>query len=117
MTMESSGEIALIKQIESYDLLENLMQQITKDADLAGVMFICDKDISAKELIRKMYVFLFELMTADFGTYLNFLYRVDISEKTLKSMPETEPELIAKHVTLLVLKREWQKVWFRNKIQ
>ena len=117
MTMDSPREIALIEQIESHDLLENLIQQITKDADLAGAMFVCDKDISAKELIRKMYIFLFELMTADFGTYLNFLYRVDIPEKTLKSITETEPKLIAKHVTLLVLKREWQKVWFRNKTQ
>lgn len=117
MTMESPGEIALIKQIESYDLLENLIQQITKDADLAGAMFVCDKDISVKELVPKVYVFLFELMTADFGTYLNFLYRVDIPEKTLKSITETEPKLIANHVTLLVLKRELQKVWFRNKTQ
>ena len=117
MTMESPGEIALIEQIESHDLLKNLIQQITKDADLAGAMFVCDKDISAKELVLEMYVFLFQLMTADFGTYLNFLYRVDIPEKTLKSITETEPELIAKHVSLLVLKREWQKVWFRNKSQ
>ena len=117
MIMVPSEEIVLIKQIESHDLLENLIEQITKDADLAGAMFVCDKDISVKELVSKMYVFLFELMTADFGTYLNFLYRADVSEKTLKSITETEPKLIAKHVTLLVLKREWQKVWFRNKTQ
>lgn len=115
--MESSEESILVKQIESHDLLGNLIQQITKDADLAGAIFTCDKDISAKELVHKMYVFLFQLITADFGTYLNFLYRVDIPERTIKSITEIEPELIVKKVTIMVLKREWQKVWFRNRNQ
>ena len=115
--MESSEEVVLLKQIESHDLLGNLIQQIHKDADLAGVSFICDKGISAKELVSKIYAFLFQLITNDFGAYLNFLYRVDIPERALKSITEIEPELIVKKVTLMVLQREWQKVWFRNKNQ
>lgn len=115
--MESSEELILLKQIESHDLLGNLIQQIAKDADLAGAIFDCDKDISAKELVHKMYVFLFQLITKDFGTYLNFLYRVDIPEKAIKSITEIEPELIVQEVTIMVLQREWQKVWFRNKNQ
>ena len=115
--MGSSEEVLLLKQIESHDLLGNLIQQINKDADLAGVSFICDKSISAKELVPKIYAFLFQLITTDFGAYLNFLYRVDIPERVLKSIPEIEPELIAKKVTFMVLQREWQKVWFRNKNQ
>jgi len=115
--MESGEELILLKQIESHDLLGNLIQQITKDADLAGTIFACDKDISAKELVHRMYVFLFQLISTDFGTYLNFLYRVDIPERAIKSITEIEPELIAKEVTIMVLQREWQKVWFRNKNQ
>ena len=115
--MNADAEIALLEEIESYDLLEKLIQQIHKDADLAGAVFVCDGAISAKELILNIYDFLMKLMTTDFGTYLNFLYRVDLSEKVLKSITDTEPNLIAKQVTLMVLKREWQKVWFRNKTQ
>ncbi len=115
--MESREELMLLKQIESHDLLGNLIQQITKDADLAGAIFACGKNVSAKELVHKLYVFLFELITTDFGTYLNFLYRVDIPERAIKSITEIESELIVKKVTLMVLQREWQKVWLRNKNQ
>ena len=115
--MKANAEIALLEEIESQNLLKNLIQQIRKDADLAGATFKCDTDISAKQLIQKIYNFLLELMKNDFGTYLNFLYRVDLSEKTLHSIPETDPNLITKQVTIMVLKREWQKVWFRNKNQ
>lgn len=113
--MGSSEEVVLLEQIESYDLLGNLILQITKDADLAGAKFTCDHCISGKELVHEIYDFLFQLITTDFGTYLNFLYRVDIPEKALKSITEIEPGLIVKEVTLMVLQREWQKVWFRNK--
>lgn len=113
--MGSSEEVVLLKQIQSYDLLGNLIQQITKDADLAGANFTCDQCISGNELVHEIHAFLFQLITSDFGTYLNFLYRVDIPEKALKSITEIEPELIVKKVTLMVLQREWQKVWFRNK--
>ncbi len=109
--------MALLNQIESHDLLGNLIQQICKDADLAGAMFTCDMDVSAKELVQKMYIFLLQLITTDFGTYLNFLYRVDIPERAIKSITEIEPELIVKKVTLMVLQREWQKVSIRNKNQ
>ena len=115
--MKGDVEIALLKEIESLDLLESLIQQIVKDADLAGAVFNCPKDISAKQFILKIYDFILELMTSDFGTYLNFLYRVDLSEKTLLSVTDTEPKRIAEQVTLMVLKREWQKVWFRSKSQ
>lgn len=115
--MKGDAEIALVKEIESHNLIENLTQQIQKDADLAGAVFSCEKDIQAKQLIPKMYNFILELMTSDFGTYLNFLYRVDLSEKALLSITDTEPNVIAKQVTFMVLKREWQKVWFRNKIR
>ena len=82
--MGSREELVLLKQIESHDLLGKLIQQIHKDADLAGASFICERRISAKEFISEVYSFLFQLITTDFGTYLNFLYRVDIPEKSIK---------------------------------
>ena len=115
--MGSKEELVLLKQIESYDLLGKLIQQVHKDADLAGASFICEQGISAKEFISEIYSFLFKFKNTDFGTYLNFLYRVDIPESALKSITEIEAELIVKEVTNHVLQRECQKVWFRNKNQ
>lgn len=117
MALKFNESLALIEKIESRQLLGKLIQQLNKDASLSGVDFVCEENISANQLLEKVYYLLINLMTNDFGSYLNFLYRVDISEHAIKSITETEPERIAQKITLMVVKREWQKVFFRNKIQ
>ena len=115
--MKSEAEIALINKLESLNLISSLIQQIKKDAQLSGLDFQCSANISAKELVNVVYEFLLNLIINDFGAYLNFLYRVDISEKDLKSIHQIQPKEIAKEVTILLLKREWQKVYLRSKNQ
>ena len=117
MTLKFNESLALVEKIESRQLLGKLIQQLNKDAALSGIDFICAEGLSARELLNKIYYLLLHLMINDFGSYLNFLYRVDISEQTMKSIGDTDPEKIAQTITLMVLKREWQKVFFRNKIQ
>ena len=112
-----TNEIELIKELESLNLIPSLIQQIKKDAQLSGLDFQCAHDSSAKELILIVYEFLLNLIVNDFGSYLNFLYRVDLSEKDLKSIHQIQPKEIAKEVTILLLKREWQKVYLRSKNQ
>ena len=109
--------IQLIDEINSQQLLRELVEQLNKDTDLSGVEVKFNSTITAEKLVKQLYNVLVDLMNNDFRTYLNFLYRIDLSEQKLKSIPETEPKQIAKIVTLLVLKREWQKVAFRNKSQ
>ena len=109
--------IQLIDKINSQQLLRELVEQLNKDADLSGVEVKFNSTITAEKLVKQLYNVLVDLMNNDFRTYLNFLYRIDLSEQKLKSIPETEPKQIAEIVTLLVLKREWQKVAFRNKSQ
>ena len=50
-----------------------------------------------------------------FTDYLNVLYIVDVSEKSIKEIQAIDPIEIADQVSFLILKREYQKVWFRNK--
>lgn len=115
--MNSSDSLILLQQIESKLLFGELIEQIKKDANFSGVDFQCEKDSSGEQFIRDLYDLLLHLIVNDFGTYLNFLYRVDVSERTLKEMDEEAPEKIAQKVTFLIIKREWQKVFFRNKTQ
>lgn len=115
--MKTNAEISLINQLESGKLIQPMVEQIKKDARLSGLDFDCSTDISATELFQTVYTFLLHLIINDFGGYLNFLYRADLSEKDLKSIPQVQPKEIAKEVTILLLKREWQKVYFRSKIQ
>ena len=115
--MKSKGELALFQQIESEQLLGSLIRQLNKDADLSGLDFQCNESILAVDLVNQVYELLVHLMLVDFKTYLNFLYRIDVSERTLREISDTDPKLIAEKVTILVLKREWQKVSFRNRSQ
>ena len=109
--------IQLINEIKSQDLLQELVAQLSKDADLSGLEVNFADSVNAEKLVKQLYNVLVDLMTNDFRAYLNFLYRIDLSEQKLKSIPETEPKQIAEIVTFLVLKREWQKVVLRNKTQ
>lgn len=115
--MQNKKAIQLIDQIKSEELLHELIMQLNKDADLTGLDVHFDISSTPKNLLKELYDILLNLMTQDFQSYLNFLYRIDVSEKSLRSMPETDPKQIAATVTLMVLKREWQKVSFRNKIR
>ncbi|WKK65787.1 hypothetical protein [Lutimonas zeaxanthinifaciens] len=115
--MKTNAEIALMNKLESMNLMEPLVQQIQKDARLSGLDFDCLPNISTAELVKIVYKFLLNLIVNDFGAYLNFLYRVDLSEKDLKSIDQIQPEEIAKEVTILLLHREWQKVYLRSKIR
>ena len=46
--------------------------------------------------------------------YLNLLYIIDVPEKVVKAIEATDVVEISEQVTFEILKREWQKVWFRN---
>jgi len=115
--MGENDAIQLIDEIKSQELFQDLIVQLNKDADLSGLDVHFTSSTTSEKLVKDLYDVLLNLMTYDFSTYLSFLYRIDLSEHTVKSIQETEPKQIAKLVTLLVLKREWQKVAFRNKSQ
>ena len=115
--MEPKDEIVLFELIEAQNLVPSLIKQLNKDMDLSGLDFHFEKSIQMNDLVIQLYELLVKLMAFDFGKYLNFLYRIDIPENRLKNIIEIDPKLIAKKVTFLVLKREWQKISFRNKSQ
>ena len=115
--MGEKEAIQLIDEIKSQELIQDLIVQLNKDANLSGLDVHFATSSTSEKLVKELYDVLVNLMTDDFRNYLNFLYRIDLSEQNVKSIQETEPKQIAKIVTLLVLKREWQKVAFRNKSQ
>ena len=50
-----------------------------------------------------------------FAEYLNLLYIVDVPEREFQYIEVTDAVEVADQVTFLILKREYQKVWYRNK--
>ena len=106
--LNEPGNLVDTEFLSQKDLLRNLILQIRKDFESAG--------IPIKLLLNKRYSFV-ELaqiisdsfMQAGATAMFNLLYRVDVSEKQLKDgmpTPGIDPILVAE----LVIKRELQKV-------
>jgi hypothetical protein len=58
---------------------------------------------------------IYKLIQYKFAEYLNLLYIIDVPEEQIKKLDGSDLVELSEQVTFLVLKREWQKVWFRNK--
>lgn len=110
-----NNSLALLNQVSSVNLLPELIAQLNKDADLSGVELNLQSHMNPGQVVQELSEFIAELLQNDFKAYLNFLYRVDLPERTMRVSEGQKMEEIIQESTLKILKREWQKVWFRNK--
>lgn len=96
-------------------LIDKLQQQIEKDFMLANVPlnmpFKFEPHLFIAAILEKVYY----LMMEHFTEYLNLLYIIDVSERDFQHIKITDTVEVANQVTFLILKREYQKVWFKNK--
>ena len=68
-----------------------------------------------EELKVQLHEKIFRLIQFKFAEYLNLLYIIDVSENEIKKLDGSDLVNLSEDVAFLILKREWQKVWFRNK--
>lgn len=104
----------LIKYASSHQLYDELISQLKKDFGLANLTFDLPADCNPDELkylLQKNIQFLIEERFSDF---LNLLYVIDLPETTAKKIMNIRDQNISSHYTFLILKRVWQKVWFRQ---
>ena len=57
----------------------------------------------------------YNLIQNKFSEYLNLLYIVDVSELKVRNLDENDVVKLSEDITFLILQREWQKVWYKNK--
>ncbi|WP_108868113.1 hypothetical protein [Aquimarina aquimarini] len=103
-----------IDEISESDLYPNFLIQLQKDLGRAGIDY-CIKSKAPRDLFSEIAHVLLDKLQNAFNEYLNLLYAVDVSEAKVRAIDSENSEDIAEHVTYLILQREWQKVWFRNK--
>lgn len=96
-------------------LYKKLLLQIKKDFGLANVGLKFSMDIAPMELKKLLHEKIYFLLVEKFQDYLNLLYIVDIPEGEIKKIVPTDAVEVSAEVCFLVLKREWQKVWFKAK--
>jgi hypothetical protein len=107
----------LLVEATNENLYNNLIDQINKDFNLANESIDLPQDIKPEELKNELHEKIYRLIQYKFAEYLNLLYIVDVPEDQIKKLDGSDIGELAKQVAFLVLKREWMKVWFRNKYQ
>ena len=110
--LNEPGNLVDTEFLSQKDLLRNLILQIRKDFESAGIQIklVLNKRYSVAELAQ---IISDAFMQAGATAMFNLLYRVDVSEKQLKDgmpTPGIDPILVAE----LVIKRELQKVVLRK---
>jgi hypothetical protein len=105
----------LLANAEIENLYLNLIVQINKDFNLANEAVDFPLSISPNELKLELHEKIYRLIQYKFAEYLNLLYIIDVSEDEIKKLDGSDLVILAEQVAFLILKREWQKVWFKNK--
>jgi len=105
----------LLSEAEKENLYLKLIEQINKDFNLANEPIDFPMSTSPEELKIQLHEKIFRLIQFKFAEYLNLLYIIDVSESEIKKLDGSDLVNLSEDVAFLILKREWQKVWFRNK--
>lgn len=105
----------LLSEAQKEQLYSKLVEQINKDFTLANESVDLPVDIAPISVKLAIQDKIYTLIQHKFAEYLNLLYIIDVPEKDIKSLDGSDIGDLAEQVSFLVLKREWQKVWFRNR--
>jgi hypothetical protein len=104
----------LFEEAQKESLYLDLIVQINKDFNLANEGIDFPMSISPEELKIQLHEKIYRMIQYKFAEYLNLLYIIDVSESEIKKLDGSDLVILAEQVSFLILKREWQKVWFKN---
>lgn len=106
---------SLIENANQLNLYKKLIIQLNKDLLYANINLAFDEDVLPTSLKLLLHETLFKLIQEKFTDYLNLLYIIDVSEQKVRALDGYEILELSEKVTFMILQREWQKVWLKNK--
>jgi hypothetical protein len=105
----------LLSEAEKENLYVKLIEQLNKDFNFANEPIDLPISTSVNDLKIQLHEKIYRLIQYKFAEYLNLLYIVDVPEDQVKKLDGSDIMELSEQVAFLVLKREWMKVWFRNR--
>jgi hypothetical protein len=105
----------LLSEAEKENLYQKLIEQLNKDFNFANEPIDLSIDLNSGELKSQLHEKIYRLIQYKFAEYLSLLYIVDVPEDQVKKLDGSDIMELSEQVSFLILKREWMKVWFRNK--
>ena len=105
----------LITEAQDLNLYNQLVKQLNKDLALANIDLSFREEILPSSLKLLLHEMIYQLIQERFMDYLNLLYIIDVPENKIKALDGHDALEMSEKVVFIILLREWQKVWFRNK--
>jgi len=108
--------LELLQNVEGENLYQQLILQLNKDFQLSNLDESFELKLTPVQLKETLGKRILNLLTNKYDDYLNLMYRIDVSEKGLATIKSDHLETTVEQITFLILKREYQKVWFKNRL-
>lgn len=105
---------SVVTEANQRRLYQKLIQQLNKDLLYANVNLEFDDEVLPTSLKLLLHESIYKLIQEKFTDYLNLLYIIDVSEEKIRQLDGSDMLQLSEQVTFLILKREWQKVFYRN---
>ena len=106
----------LLSEAEKENLYTKLIEQINKDFNFANEGVDFPLSTTPNELKVQLHEKIYRLIQYKYAELLNLLYIIDVPEENIKQLDGSDTVELSEQIAFLVLKREWMKVWFRNKL-
>jgi len=106
---------AVVTEANHRNLYQRLIQQLNKDLLFANINLEFDDEVLPTSLKLILHETIYNLIQEKFTDYLNLLYIIDVSEEKIRQLDGSDTLQLSEQVTFLILKREWQKVYYRNR--
>ena len=103
----------LIQEANKLDLYNKLIIQLNKDFLYANIDLEFNEEVLPTSLKLILHEIVYKLIQEKFADYLNLLYIIDVPENKVKQLDGSDMVKLSEDVTLLILQREWQKVWYK----
>ncbi len=117
MAPDFENSIQVLEYAQKEVSYDKLVIQLKKDFELANIDLRLPKNPSPNQIKTELHEKIYRLILEEFPEYLNLLYVVDVSEDKIKDVTATDVVDMADAVCFLILKRERQKVWFKQKFR
>ena len=114
--LPSQNATELLDLVKGENLYTHLIQQLNKDFLLTNLSTKFELNCTPANLKKSLHDVLLHLITNQYDDYLNLMYRIDIGEKELLKIKGEQIATIIEQITFVILKREYQKVWFKNRL-
>ncbi len=105
----------LLSEAEKENLYAKLIEQLNKDFNFANEAVDFPQSTTPHELKVQLHEKIYRLIQYKYTELLNLLYIIDVPEENIKQLQGMDTAELSEQIAYLILRREWMKVWFRNR--